>query len=117
MHIHSKVHLDDSTVLTTQYLFDDALNSEVLAQQPYAPFGEPDTTNETDGVTGGAAAEDGLLFTVSDDGAISGQRALIVVGVDPDATSSGATGGGGPGGGGMPGDGPGSMPAPQTSSP
>ena len=31
VHIHAKVHIDDETVLTTQFLFDDALNSEVMA--------------------------------------------------------------------------------------
>ena len=67
VHIHAKVHIDDATVLTTQFLFDDALNSEVMATEPYAPFGEPNTTNEQDGVTGGTADEDGLLFTVSED--------------------------------------------------
>ena len=53
VHIHSKVHIDDATVLTTQFLFDDELNSEVMATEPYASYGEPDTTNATDGVTGG----------------------------------------------------------------
>ena len=45
VHIHAKVHIDDATVLTTQFLFDDALNSEVMATEPYAAFGEPNTTN------------------------------------------------------------------------
>ena len=98
VHIHAKVHIDDATVLTTQFLFEDALNSEVMATDPYAPFGEPNTTNEQDGVTGGTADADGLLFTVSEDAAIGGRRALIVVGLDPSATSDGAAGGGGPGG-------------------
>ena len=106
VHIHAKVHIDDATVLTTQFLFDDELNSEVMATEPYAPFGEPSTTNEEDGVTGGTAEEDGLLLTVSADDAIGGRRALIVVGLDPTATSQGAAGGGAPGGGG-PGGGPG----------
>ena len=100
VHIHAKVHIDDATVLTTQFLFDDALNSEVMATEPYAPFGEPNTTNDKDGVTGGTAAEDGLLFTVADDAEIGGRRALIVVGLDPTGSSQGAAGpgGGGPGG-------------------
>lgn len=110
IHIHSAVHIDDTTVLTTQYLFDDELNSQMMTEEPYAEFGEPDTTNSRDGVTGGTAETDGLLMTVSDDDAIGGSRALIVVGVDPSATSSG--GGGGPGGG-MPGGGPGGPPPQQ----
>jgi protocatechuate 3,4-dioxygenase beta subunit len=102
VHIHSKVHIDDSTVLTTQFLFDDALNEEVLATGVYASHGQPDTTNASDGVTGGNGAADGLVFTVSDDSDLAGKRALIVVGLDPAATSSQTGGGtgGGPGGGG-----------------
>jgi protocatechuate 3,4-dioxygenase beta subunit len=105
VHIHAKVHIDDATVLTTQFLFDDALNDEVLATGPYAAFGPSTTTNAEDGVTGGAAEEDGLLLTVADDAAIDGRRALIVVGLDPAGTSqdaagaAGGPGGGGPGGG------------------
>jgi protocatechuate 3,4-dioxygenase beta subunit len=118
VHIHSKVHIDDATVLTTQFLFADELNAQVMATEPYAPFGEPDTPNAADGVTGGTAAEDGLLMTVSDDAAIDGRRALIVVGLDPAGTSQGASGGG-PGGGGQGGEpsgGPGG-PAPGGSRP
>ena len=88
VHVHSKVHIDGATVLTTQFLFDDELNSEVLATGRYAPYGEPDTTNATDGATGGSGEADGLLFAVSDDTELSGKRALIVVGLD-NATSVG----------------------------
>lgn len=89
VHIHAKVHLDDTTVLTTQFLFDDALNEEVLATGPYAAFGPPDTTNAADAVTGGTGVEDGIVLTVSEDAELSGYRGLIVVGVDPGATSKG----------------------------
>ena len=109
VHIHSAVHIDENTVLTTQYLFDDEVNSQMMALEPYAPHGEPDTPNARDGVTGGSGEADGLIMAVSDDSAISGSRALIVVGVDPAATSSGGMGGGFPGGGG-PGGGPGGPP-------
>ncbi len=116
IHIHSKVHIDDTTVLTTQYLFDDDLNAQVMTTEPYAAYGQPDTTNGTDGVTRGDGEADGLLFSVSDDAAIAGKRALIVVGVDPAATSTegGMPGGGGPGGspGGPPPSGSGPTPRP-----
>ena len=110
VHIHAKVHIGDATPLTTQFFFDDALNSQILSVGVYAAHGEPDTTNETDSIAGGDPADEGLLMTVSDDAAISGSRGLIVVGVDPTATSAGASGGGmgggmppaGGGGGGMP---------------
>lgn len=109
VHVHAKVHIDDTTVLTTQFLFDDAINDAVMATADYAAFGAPDTPNADDGVTGGSGEEYGLLFTVSDDAAIGGKRALIVVGVDPTATSSGASGGG-PSGGGPGSGGPGGPP-------
>lgn len=82
IHIHSAIHIDDSTVLTTQYLFDDDLNAEVMASGRYAAHGQPDTTNAEDGVTRGNAAADGLLFAVADDAELGGRRALILVGVD-----------------------------------
>jgi protocatechuate 3,4-dioxygenase beta subunit len=88
VHIHAKVHLDDATVLTTQFLFEDDVNNEILADGVYAAFGEPDTTNAEDGVTGGSAEEDGLLMLVLDDADIAGSRALIVVGLDPAVTSN-----------------------------
>lgn len=93
IHIHSKIHVDDSTVLTTQYLFDDALNEEVMATGPYKAHGPPDTTNGEDGVTRGSGSDD-LLFSVADDSDIGGRRALIVVGVDPEASSRAGSGGG-----------------------
>jgi protocatechuate 3,4-dioxygenase beta subunit len=82
VHIHSAVHVDGETVLTTQFLFDDALNSEVLATGRYASYGEPDTTNASDGATGGSGEADGLLLAVSDDAELAGKRGLIVVGLD-----------------------------------
>ncbi|MGH9135125.1 MAG: intradiol ring-cleavage dioxygenase [Ilumatobacteraceae bacterium] len=87
IHVHSKIHTDDTTVLTTQYLFDDALNEAIMAQGVYAPYGAPDTTNAEDGVTRGVAEAGGLIMTASDDPGIGGTRALIVVGVDPGATA------------------------------
>ena len=87
IHIHSRVHVEDRTVLTTQYLFDDDLNTEVTATGPYAQHGPPDTPNADDSVADDPAAQ-GLLFSVADDPALKGRRALIVVGVDPAAESA-----------------------------
>jgi protocatechuate 3,4-dioxygenase beta subunit len=86
VHIHSKIHIDDAAVLTTQYLFEDALNDEIMSQGVYAPYGSPDTTNAEDGVTRGIADASALIMTASGDAEIAGTRALIVVGVDPSAT-------------------------------
>ena len=75
VHIHAKVHIDDATVLTTQFLFDDALNDEVLATAPYAAVRRPDTTNAAGRRDrrlrrGGRPA----LRRVADDAAIGGRR-------------------------------------------
>lgn len=109
VHIHAKVHIDDSTVLTTQFFFDDDVNEAIFTEAPYAAHGDPDTTNETDNIAGGNPDEFGTLFGVADDAEISGSRALIVVGLDPTATSAGASGGG-MGGGGTPPGGAGGAP-------
>lgn len=101
VHIHAEVHIDDTTVLTTQFIFDEELNGEVLTSGEYAAYGLADTSNAADDI---AAGNDDLLMTAEDDADIGGLRALIVVGVDPDATSSATGGRGGPGGGGGPGD-------------
>jgi protocatechuate 3,4-dioxygenase beta subunit len=46
VHIHAKVHLDASTVLTTQIFFDDTVSDRVFAQAPYASRGERDQRND-----------------------------------------------------------------------
>lgn len=99
VHIHTKIHIGATTVLTSQFLFDDSLNTEIMSETAYAAHGAPDTTNAEDRTTGGNGPEQGLQMSVSDDAAIDGSRALIVVGVDPTATSSAGAGAGGPGGG------------------
>jgi protocatechuate 3,4-dioxygenase beta subunit len=50
VHIHAKVHLDTSTVLTTQLFFDDAVTDRVFARAPYDARGERDQLNDTDGL-------------------------------------------------------------------
>ena len=107
VHIHTKVHLDDTTVLTSQIFFDDELNSEIFRSAPYR--GDPDTTNLEDSIAGGDPAENGSQATASTDDALRGTRALLVLGIDPDAESTAGGPGGGPTGGptGGPGGGPG----------
>ena len=115
VHIHLRVHLDDATVLTSQMFFDPAFLEAVYATGPYAEFGLPDTSNESDGIAGDAEAEGTILVTSSADTANgAGTLALLNIGIDPTATSggdrAGGPGGGGPGGGGPggpPGGGPG----------
>jgi protocatechuate 3,4-dioxygenase beta subunit len=50
VHIHAKVHLDASTVLTTQLFFDDTVSDEVFAPAPYDGRGERDQRNHSDGI-------------------------------------------------------------------
>ncbi len=96
VHIHSKVHIDDSTVLTTQFLFEDSENEAVLSESPYAQFGLPDTSTGDDHVSRG---DSDLNMAVADDSDIGGKRGLIVVGLDPDGSSSASGSGGGTGSG------------------
>jgi protocatechuate 3,4-dioxygenase beta subunit len=63
VHIHAKVHLDRTTVLTTQLYFDDAVSDRVFADEPYASRGERDQRNDTDGIF-----DDALLLDLSREG-------------------------------------------------
>jgi protocatechuate 3,4-dioxygenase beta subunit len=82
VHIHTKVRLDDSAVLTTQLYFDDDLTDEIHAQDPYAAHGARDTRNADDSIAGDPAANGNLLATSA---AGTGTLGLVVLGVDPDA--------------------------------
>ncbi len=62
-HIHAKVHLDRSTLLTTQFFTTKAMDDVVFAREPYSEDSGRDTFNETDGIY----AESGEL-TLSEDG-------------------------------------------------
>ena len=107
VHIHTKVHLEDTTVLTSQIFFADEQNSAIFTEAPYSAHGDPDTSNEEDSIAGGDPADSGTEAHTADDDELSGTRGLLVLGVDPDAESTGGAGAG-PGGGrrGGPGGGP-----------
>ena len=49
VHIHVMVHVDNARVLTTQMMFDEALNTKVYAAAPYAAHTGRDTFNDGDG--------------------------------------------------------------------
>jgi len=109
VHIHTKVHLDDTTVLTSQIFFADDTNDEIFREAPYSDHGSPDTTNDEDSIAGDPEAE-GTQADTTTDAELSGTRALLVLGVDPEAESTGGMSGGpsgGPGGGGQGGGRPG----------
>jgi protocatechuate 3,4-dioxygenase beta subunit len=61
VHIHFKVHPDETKVFTSQLFFDDALSQQVFTQAPYASKGStPDTLNSTDNIY-----QDLLLLTTT----------------------------------------------------
>ena len=73
-HIHVKVHLDNSTVLTTQFFFDEAINSEVYATEPYVADTGRSVFNDDDGIF-----DDRLVVTTTPDG--DGYLSLITLDV------------------------------------
>lgn len=50
VHIHFKVHVNKSNVMTSQLYFDDALNHEVYRSSPYSAHTGRDTPNERDAI-------------------------------------------------------------------
>ena len=50
VHIHTKVHLDDRELLTTQLYFDDAISTAVLGREPYSGHRGRDTFNQDDSI-------------------------------------------------------------------
>ncbi|TDC82761.1 protocatechuate dioxygenase [Micromonospora sp. KC606] len=81
VHIHAMVHLDNSRVLTTQLMFDEALNTKVFAAQPYAAHTGRDTLNDNDNIYA-----DSMLLKVTEDG--DGYLGVINFGVDSDRDGS-----------------------------
>lgn len=63
VHIHAKVHLDSSTLVTTQFFFDDTFTEEVYEQEPYASDTGRDTFDDNDNIF-----DESLLLTLSADG-------------------------------------------------
>jgi protocatechuate 3,4-dioxygenase beta subunit len=56
VHVHLKVALGTTDVHTGQLFFDDATLAAAYESEPYAGRGEPDTSNETDGIYGQSGA-------------------------------------------------------------
>jgi protocatechuate 3,4-dioxygenase beta subunit len=48
VHVHAMVHLDRTTVLTTQLYFDEGMTERVYARPPYGGSAARDTRNATD---------------------------------------------------------------------
>ncbi|MFI7125179.1 intradiol ring-cleavage dioxygenase [Nonomuraea sp. NPDC050153] len=77
VHIHTMVHFSDWRVLNTQIMFDEALNSKVLATPPYATHTGRDTFNSGDNIF-----RDGMLLRVVEDG--DGYLGTIILSADSD---------------------------------
>ncbi|HTJ33004.1 MAG TPA: hypothetical protein VL738_07220 [Dactylosporangium sp.] len=63
VHIHVMLHVDGKRVLTSQLMFDEALNTKVFADQPYAKHTGRDTTNDNDTIY-----QPSMLMKVTADG-------------------------------------------------
>lgn len=74
VHIHFKVHLTNTTVLTSQMYFDEKISDAVYANQPYAGHAGRRTSNAQDGIF-----DEANLLTLSADG--SGHLGVMTVGV------------------------------------
>lgn len=87
-HIHHKVYLDRTNVLTGQIFFPDELSGRIYARtRPYSTrHAARDTFNEGDGIA--RRAGPGAFAAVEAAG--DRYRASIVIGVDPDAVSRSA---------------------------
>lgn len=83
VHIHLRVHRDGRTVLTSQLFFDADFLESVYAAEPYAEFGLPDTSNESDNIAGNAEAEGTIVHTsAGQTWSGVGTVALLNLGVD-----------------------------------
>ena len=65
-HIHFKVHLDNRTMVTSQWYFSDAITRELYALDPYKARGANPTTLERDGVLGQGQLESLTMKVVKD---------------------------------------------------
>jgi hypothetical protein len=100
VHIHFKVHPDETKVFTSQLFFDDALSQQVFAQAPYtSKASTPDTLNSTDSIY-----QDLLLLTTAQ--TAQGYAAAFDIGIDPTTVGTGESGGPGGSAGPLPGGGP-----------
>jgi protocatechuate 3,4-dioxygenase beta subunit len=75
VHIHAKVHLDRSTVLTTQFYFDEEITAAVYEREPYASGEGRDTYNDSDRIF-----DERTVLSLSPDG--DGYLGLITLDVE-----------------------------------
>lgn len=83
VHIHVRLYDADERVLTTQLYFDEAYTRSIYAAMPYAQYGLPDTSNDTDTLAGDVTADGTLLVTAPLEGPKGvGTSALLNLGVE-----------------------------------
>lgn len=83
VHIHVRARVAGEVVFTGQVYFDDAYTAGVFAEDPYAEFGLPTTTNGDDGIAGDPAADGTLLaLAAAETSAGTGTLGLLNLGVD-----------------------------------
>ena len=68
VHIHTKVHVSGQEVHTGQLYFDESLNSQVYATEPYSARPNRDTTNARDGIFGSGGSQSIINVASSADG-------------------------------------------------
>ncbi len=77
IHIHFTVRVGGQSYVTSQLFFPDFLNAQIFAQHPeYKEFGQPDTTNQSDGIYPGTDYE--LSAEKQADGALLAWKVLVV---------------------------------------
>lgn len=81
IHIHAMVHFSNQRVLTTQIMFDESMNSKIMAMAPYSEHTGRDTFNDNDNIY-----KEGMIMKVAaeDDGYLG----AIVFAADSDKDGS-----------------------------
>ena len=82
VHIHTRVRLDGTELLTAQLYFDEDYTAGVYTADPYAEFGPPDTSWATDGIVGDPAIDGtGITLTAGPTWNGDGTLGLLNMGV------------------------------------
>ena len=85
VHIHMKVHVNDSVVHTGQLFFDDSLSDTVFANSPYNGRGTRDTRNADDMIYSQAGGSSAIVPVTANGNAYTGQ---VTVGVKHTASAT-----------------------------
>lgn len=77
IHLHFTVRVGGQAHVTSQLFFSDQLNAQIFAEHPeYAEFGQPDTTNQEDGIYPGSEYE--LSTEKQADGALLAWKVIVI---------------------------------------